>query len=81
MGLSLDFKQKKDLYLSRNTWFFNIYDSGSLINPNEIPWLNTALLITSGITITVSHKFFKERYFYPTLLFLLITIALSFFFY
>lgn len=58
----------------------SVFDKGLLIDPNKVPWVNTVILITSGLAVTVSHIYFKARYKYISLFFLALTIALSFFF-
>lgn len=58
----------------------SVFDKGLLIDPNKIPWLNTIILITSGLAVTVSHVYFKARKKYISLFFLALTIGLSCFF-
>jgi hypothetical protein len=70
----------KPSIISNHIVIFNIYDSGIIINPYGIPFLNTALLLTSGGFITLSHKFLKKSNYFVSFIFLILTIVLSFIF-
>ena len=48
-----------------------------LINPKEIPLLNTLLLLTSGITLTLAHFYLKQGFLNKSWLSLIITIILA----
>lgn len=64
-----------------NTYFvLSVFDKGLLIDPNKVPWVNTLILITSGLAVTVSHLYFKANYHYFSLFFLALTIGLACFF-
>jgi heme/copper-type cytochrome/quinol oxidase subunit 3 len=52
--------------------YINLYSRGVLINPYKIPLLNTAILITSGFVLTLSHSYIRTEIFracYRTLIF------------
>lgn len=52
----------------------------SSVNPLELPLLNTMLLLSSGVTITVAHHCLIKSYRYGTLIGLYLTIVLAFLF-
>lgn len=68
------------LFWKQSNFFINLYSHGSLINPYRIPLLNTALLITSGFVLTVSHSYLRIEFFRATYRTLLTTIYLGVFF-
>ena len=80
--LSFKLKAMQMLKLSLNTFglTLNIYDSGVLMNPYKIPFLNTVILLTSGAVLTSSHMFLRSEEFDKAVTALGGTIVLAFYF-
>lgn len=55
-----------------------VYDSFQSIGPWPIPTINTALLLTSGVTLTISHYALKGDRRGPAAFWLLLTVLLGF---
>jgi heme/copper-type cytochrome/quinol oxidase subunit 3 len=80
MDFYFEFVNKNLTDLDKNKEFifhFNVFDKGVLINPYKLPLLNTIVLLTSGLTLTVSHKFLKMALYKRSKFLLFITICLS----
>lgn len=59
---------------STNVWI-NFICRGVLLNPYKIPLLNTGLLVTSGIILTISHMYLRIEKYLPSFRSLLWTIC------
>lgn len=68
------------LFWKHSKMFINLYCHGVLVNPYKIPLLNTALLITSGFVLTVSHSYLRMEFYRASYRTLLATIYLGLFF-
>jgi cytochrome c oxidase subunit 3 len=49
----------------------------STISPWDVPFLNTVILLSSGISLTVAHRAFLHNFFVTTSVYVLYTIALG----
>ncbi|MCO5119357.1 MAG: cytochrome c oxidase subunit 3 [Burkholderiaceae bacterium] len=57
-----------------------VHEPFQTIGPWPIPTINTALLLTSGITLTIAHHALKDNRRGPTAFWLLVTVLLGFIF-
>lgn len=71
---------KNILYYTPAKYHVNLYSHGVLINPFKIPLLNTAILITSGFTLTLAHAYLRVEYFRACFRSMIITICLGLYF-
>lgn len=65
------------LYAGVSKVFINLYSPGVLINPYKVPLLNTAISLTSGFVLTLSHSYLRTEYFLPSFRSINITILMG----
>jgi len=68
------------LFWNNSKIYLNFYSHGVLINPYKIPLLNTAILLTSGFILTVSHSYLREELYRACYRTLLLTIYFGLYF-
>ena len=71
---------KHILHYVPSKYCVNLFSHGVLINPYKIPLLNTAILITSGFTLTLAHAYLRVEYFRACFRSMFITILLGLYF-
>ena len=70
----------RTLYWNQSTIHINLFSPGVLINPYKVPLLNTAVLLTSGFILTVSHSYLRVEFFRACYRTLLMTIYFGLYF-
>lgn len=78
LGKPDSFQQK--LCCTSTNITINFISKGVLVNPYKIPLLNTGLLVTSGIILTLSHMYLRVEMYLACFRSLLLTIGYGLFF-
>jgi len=71
---------KKVKFNTGSIIYGNLYDKGVLISPYSVPLLNTAILLTSGAVLTLSHALLRIEQFLFAIWALIVTVILAFYF-
>lgn len=74
-----EFLEEKLFCVSSTIWI-NLISWGVLVNPYKIPLLNTALLVTSGVILTLAHIYLRLEKYLAAFRSLLLTILFGLFF-
>lgn len=81
-GIEKTFHPSQEKIHKLDTIFhINLYSSGLLINPKSVPLLNTVILLSSGVFLTLSHVYLKIQKFLRSIYALIATIIFGIYFF